>query len=74
MIDKDARVVAETVFERAQRREREIDDALKIEEERHAAMIENMHRLRTLRLSRGRNLRASQYGWRTATRADLGAA
>jgi hypothetical protein len=51
MIDKDARAVAETVFEREKRREREIGDALKLEEERHAAIIENMRRLRVLRLS-----------------------
>jgi hypothetical protein len=51
MIDKDARVVAETVFEREKRREREVGDALKLEEERHAAVIENMRRLRALRLS-----------------------
>ena len=52
MIDRDARAVAETVFERERRREREISDALKLEEERHAAVIKNMHRLRALRLSR----------------------
>ena len=44
MIDRDARAVTETVFE--------ISDALKLEEERHAAVIKNMHRLRALRLSR----------------------
>ena len=52
MINDDARTIAETVFERGQRREREIADALKLEEERHAAVIKNMHRLRALRLSR----------------------
>jgi hypothetical protein len=51
MIDKDSRAVAETVFEREKRREREIGDALKLEEERHEAVIKNMHRLRALRLS-----------------------
>jgi hypothetical protein len=52
MIDRDARTVAETVLEREQRREREISNALKLEEERHAAVIKNMHRLRASRLSR----------------------
>ena len=52
MINNDPRAVAETLFEREQRREREISDALKLEEERHAAVIKNMHRLRALRLAR----------------------
>jgi len=52
MTDQDPRTVAETVFERQQRREREISDALKLEEQRHAAAIKNMQRLRALRLSR----------------------
>jgi hypothetical protein len=54
MIDRDARAVAETIFERERRRKREIGDALKLEEERHAAIIGNMHRLRALRLSQRR--------------------
>ncbi len=52
MIDNDPRVIAETVFDREQRREREINEALKIEQERHATVVKNMHRLRALRLSR----------------------
>ena len=52
MTEKDARAVAETLFEREQRRNREISEALKLEEERHAAVIKNMQRLRALRLSR----------------------
>ncbi len=52
MSSNDRGTVAETVFERNQRREREIGDALRLEEERHAAVIKNMHRLRALRLSR----------------------
>jgi hypothetical protein len=51
MIDDNQRVLAETVFEREQRREREISDALKIEAARHAAAVQNMHRLRALRLA-----------------------
>ena len=52
MINNDSRAIAETLFEREQRREREISDALKREEERHPAVIKNMHRLRALRQSR----------------------
>jgi len=51
-MNDESRAVAETAFQRQQRREREISEALKLEEERHAAMIKNMHRLRALRLSR----------------------
>ena len=47
-----ARAVAETAFQRQQRREREISEAMKLEEERHAAVLKNMQRLRALRLSR----------------------
>lgn len=46
---------AETVFEREQRREKEIKDALKLEAERHEAAIKNMHRLRALRQERDKN-------------------
>jgi hypothetical protein len=50
--DTNQRAVAERVFEHNQRREAEINDALKQEEARRAAAIENMHRLRALRLAR----------------------
>jgi hypothetical protein len=46
------REVAESAFERNQRREAEINDALKQEQARRAAAIANMHRLRQLRLQR----------------------
>jgi hypothetical protein len=46
------REVVETVFERNQRRETEITQALQQEEARRAAVIKNMHRLRQLRLQR----------------------
>jgi hypothetical protein len=46
------RDVAETVFEREQRRETEINQALRQEEARRAAVIANMQRLRQLRLQR----------------------
>jgi hypothetical protein len=53
MIDNSrAFAFSETVFEREQRREKEIKDALKLEAERHEAAIKNMHRLRALRLER----------------------
>jgi hypothetical protein len=52
MSDTKQREIAESVFERNERRETEINNALKQEEARHAAVVENMHRLRTLRLSR----------------------
>jgi len=45
------REVAETVFNRNQRREAEINDALKQEYARREAAIKNMYRLRALRLS-----------------------
>ena len=50
----DAKVIerAERVSQRNERREAEINDALKQEEARHAAVVKNMHRLRALRLSR----------------------
>lgn len=46
------RDIAETVFERNQRRETEINQALRQEEARRAAVIANMQRLRQLRLQR----------------------
>jgi hypothetical protein len=52
MADKDQRATAETVFDREQRRERELGEALRLEEERHAAVVRNMQRLRELRLAR----------------------
>ena len=54
MSDTNAREHAESVFDRNKRRDEELKDALKQEEARHAAAVENMHRLRALRLSRSR--------------------
>ena len=54
MTDSDKRAFAETVFEREQRREKEISGALKLEAQRHDAAVKNMHRLRALRLERDR--------------------
>ena len=48
----DQRAFAETVFERNQRRDAEIDDALKQENARREAAVTNMYRLRALRLER----------------------
>ena len=52
MSDTNAREHAESVFDRNKRRDGELKDALKQEEARHAAAVENMHRLRALRLSK----------------------
>ena len=41
---------SETVLDRNQRRQAEINEALKQEAARHAASVKNMHRLRALRL------------------------
>ena len=50
MPDPKQREVAESVFERNQRREGEINNALKQEAARRAAVVKNMQRLRALRL------------------------
>jgi hypothetical protein len=52
MSDTNQHEVAESLFERNQRRETEINEALKLEVERHATAVKNMHRLRALRLAR----------------------
>jgi hypothetical protein len=46
------REIAETIFQRNQRREAEINDALKQEYARREAAVKNMYRLRALRLER----------------------
>ena len=51
MAERDRRV-AETAFGDQKKHERKISEALKLEQERHAAVIKNMQRLRALRLSR----------------------
>jgi hypothetical protein len=45
------RGVTESVFNRNQRREAEINEALKQEAARRAAVVKNMYRLRALRLA-----------------------
>ena len=52
MLDTNQREIAESQFERSQRREAEVEDALKQERARHEAAVNNMHRLRALRLAR----------------------
>ena len=56
MSDTNQHEAAESLFERAQRREEEINHALKLGTERHEAVIKNMHRLKALRLARDEKL------------------
>ena len=51
----DPREIAETIFQYRQRREAEINDALKLEYARREAAVKNMYRLRALRLKRMQN-------------------
>jgi hypothetical protein len=55
MLDTNQREIAESQFERNQRREAEVEVALKQERARHEAAVNNMHRLRALRLARDPN-------------------
>ena len=52
MTETDQRAFAETIFERSQRRDAEINEALKQENSRREAAVKNMYRLKTLRLER----------------------
>ena len=52
MLDTNQREIAESQFERNQRRAADVEDALKQERARHEAAVNNMHRLRALRLAR----------------------
>jgi hypothetical protein len=61
MSDTEQREIANTFIEPSQARE-EIRDALKLEEERRAALVKNLYRLRALRLSRGRGSMRIQEG------------
>jgi hypothetical protein len=47
-----AREFAEAEFSLQLKRKAEADEALKLEAARHATIVENMHRLRALRLAR----------------------
>jgi hypothetical protein len=48
------RALAESVFDREHVGEREQNDALKLKEVRRAAVVENMRRLRALRLAQNK--------------------
>ncbi len=52
---QNQRDLAETVFERNERREAEINNAMKQEHARREAAVKNMYRLRALRLERDKN-------------------
>ena len=52
MVDTNQLEIVESQFERNQRREAEVENALKQERVRHEAALNNMHRLRALRLAR----------------------
>jgi hypothetical protein len=52
MTNTDQRALAETVFDRNQRRDAEINEAIKQENARREAAVKNMYRLRALRLGR----------------------
>lgn len=54
MAERDRRVAENVFVAGKQKHERKISEALKLEQERHAAVIKNMRRLRLLRLSRER--------------------
>jgi hypothetical protein len=58
MTDTDQRAFAETVFERNQRRDAEINEALKQETARREAAVKNMYRLRALRLERDQKVQS----------------
>jgi hypothetical protein len=51
MSEPEQREVAETLFER---KREEIREAIRLEEERRAALVKNLYRLKALRLSRDR--------------------
>jgi hypothetical protein len=59
MPDTSQREVVESVFERNQRREAEINNAPKQEAARRDDVIRNMHRLRALRLVRDEKLNSA---------------
>lgn len=60
MHDTKQRKIAESVFDRKTQQEAGINDALTQEATRHAAAVENMHRLRALRLAREQQVQKAQ--------------
>ena len=61
------REIAETIFQRNQRREAEINDALKQEYARREAPVKNMYRLRALRIARDEKARSGGYKFQNGT-------
>ena len=59
MTDTDQRAFAETIFERNQRRDAEINEAHKQENARREAAVKNMYRLRALRLERDQKAKSN---------------
>jgi len=55
---ENQREIAESVFECNQRRDAEINEALKQENARREAAVKNMYRLKALRLERDQNARS----------------
>ena len=60
MSETQQREITEALFPRQTREE--IRDAIKLEEERRAALVKNLYRLRALRLSRDRGSMRIQEG------------
>ena len=54
------REIAETIFQYNQRREAELNDALKQEYARRDAAVKNMYRLRALRIARDEKAKTRQ--------------
>jgi hypothetical protein len=54
------RQIAETIFQYNQRREAELNDALKQEYARRDAAVKNMYRLRALRIGRDEKAKTAQ--------------
>jgi hypothetical protein len=62
MTDSDQSAFAETVFGRTQRRDAEINEALKQENARRETAVKNMYRLRALRLERDQKTKGKGKG------------
>ncbi len=60
VMDAKDRKVAESAFNKNERREAEITSALRQEQAKHEAAVKNMHRLRLLRLQRDAQKAASE--------------
>jgi hypothetical protein len=60
MADDRQRGVAESVFQRNERREAEINAALRQENARREAAVKNMYRLRALRLERDQKAKTNE--------------